>query len=506
MRYFLIVALLLSFFSCGPKTESIEEVTVEVKKPRTIVTTDGEIDDVDSFIRMLLYANEFQIEGLIYSSSMWHYKGDGKGTLFTSEMEMTKNMYGAKTDLRWPGVEWMNPLLDAYDSVYPKLSQHAEGFPTAEYLRSVVRVGNIDFEGEMEVDTEGSDFIKAKLLDEDMEPIYLQVWGGTNTIARALKSIEDQYKGTAEWKSIYKKVIDKAIIYAILDQDATYRRYIAPNWPDLKIYYNSSQFWCFAYPWKRAVPESQQYLFEGKFMGEEIINNHGPLMKQYYSYGDGQVQAGDDEHIHGDPTKLVNSQWGTFGVYDFISEGDSPAYLHLIDVGLDNLNQPQWGGWGGRLVQSTEQPNRWEDGKAVLDYNPFTDTLDATYPQIRWIEAIQQDFAARADWCVMDYADANHPPVVKPVGATRLSAKPGERLSLEVQTSDPDGDQLETKFWIYPEVGTYSGKANLSSAGNQAQVILDGTSTGQVHIIAEVKDNGVHPMTRYVRFVVEVKD
>jgi hypothetical protein len=504
---FLLAGLILvfAFSSCQSKTESVTETAPEPKRPRTIVTTDGEIDDVDSFIRMLLYANEFRIEGLIYSSSMWHYKGDGKGTLFTSEMEMTKNMYGAKTDLRWPGVEWMNPLLDAYEAVYPKLSQHADGFPTAEHLRSLVRVGNIVFEGEMEVDTEGSDFIKAKLLDDDMEPIYLQVWGGTNTIARALQSIEDQYKGTPEWENIYKKVIDKAIIYAILDQDATYRKYIAPNWPDLKIYYNSSQFWCFAYAWKRAVPESQHYLFEGKFMGDEIINNHGPLLKQYYSYGDGQFQEGDDEHIHGDSTKLVNAQWGSFGIYDFISEGDSPAFLHLIDVGLDNLNQPQWGGWGGRLVQSAEQPNRWEDGRNVLDYNPFTDTLDATYPQIRWIEAIQEDFAARADWCVMDFADANHPPVVKALGSTRLRAKAGDVLTLEVEISDPDGDQLATKFWIYKEVGTYAGDAVLTAEGNQVQVGLDASSVGQLHVVAEVKDSGVHPMTRYARFVVEVE-
>lgn len=65
MRYFLIAALCLSFFSCQPKTETVTELAPESKKPRTIVTTDGEIDDVDSFIRMLLYANEFQIEGLI---------------------------------------------------------------------------------------------------------------------------------------------------------------------------------------------------------------------------------------------------------------------------------------------------------------------------------------------------------------------------------------------------------------------------------------------------------
>ncbi|GMQ25055.1 DUF1593 domain-containing protein [Algoriphagus sp. oki45] len=504
MKYLITILTLVYMAACQSPTESMEESPENPSKPRTIITTDGEIDDVDSFIRMLLYANEFQIEGLIYSSSMWHYAGDGKGTLFTSEMEMTKNMYGAKTDLRWPGVEWMNPLLDAYEAVFPKLSQHAEGFPTAEYLRSVVRVGNIEFEGEMEKDTHGSEFIKEKLLDETTEPIYLQAWGGTNTIARALKSIEDQYKGTSKWESIYQKVIDKAIIYAILDQDATYRNYIAPNWPDLKIYYNSSQFWCFAYAWKNAVPESQHYLFEGKFMGDEIINNHGPLLKQYYSYGDGQKQEGDDEHIHGDPTRLKNAQWGTFGVYDFISEGDSPAFLHLIDVGLDNLNNPGWGGWGGRLVQSPEQPNRWEDGAGVLDYSPFKDTLDANYPQVRWVETIQQDFAARADWCVMDYKDANHAPSISAVGPTHFAASPGQKVRIEVQTSDPDGDVLETRFWVYQEVGTYPGRPELIPNGNQVEVILDPMALGMLHIIAEVRDNGDHPMTRYMRFVIEV--
>ena len=83
------------------------------ERKRTIVTTDGEIDDVDTFIRMLLYSNEFELQGLVYSSSMWHYKGDGKGTMFTSEMEWTKRLYGERTDLRWPGTRWIEELLEA---------------------------------------------------------------------------------------------------------------------------------------------------------------------------------------------------------------------------------------------------------------------------------------------------------------------------------------------------------------------------------------------------------
>ena len=41
-------------------------------------------------------------------------------------------------------------------------------------------------------DTAGSDLIKDVLLDNDPSPVYLQIWGGTNTVARTLKSIEDQ--------------------------------------------------------------------------------------------------------------------------------------------------------------------------------------------------------------------------------------------------------------------------------------------------------------------------
>ena len=54
----------------------------EPQKPRLIVTTDPELDDNNSLIRFILHADEFKVEGLVYASSCWHWKGDGKGTVF----------------------------------------------------------------------------------------------------------------------------------------------------------------------------------------------------------------------------------------------------------------------------------------------------------------------------------------------------------------------------------------------------------------------------------------
>ncbi|WP_290507063.1 hypothetical protein [Algoriphagus sp.] len=107
-------------------------------------------------------------------------------------------------------------------------------------------------------------------------------------------------------------------------------------------------------------------------------------------------------------------------------------------------------------------------------------------------------------WCISDFSDANHPPIVKALGSVRPTAQPGETLTLEIETTDPDGYELETKFWIYEEVGTYDGDATLSASGNRVTVSLDSSATGALHVIAEVKDQSVHPMTRYQRFVIQV--
>src|SRR5262245_43336436 len=156
------------------------------QKPRMILTQDGEVDDMDSFIRFLYYSNEFDIAGIIYTSSTYHYSGNGSNV----------------NPFRWTGLEWVNHYIDLYDQIRPNLIKHASGYPTADELRALYKVGNITNVGESTLVTEGSEWIKAKIMDPDTRPLYIQSWGGNNTTARALKSIQEQYQNTPDWPAV----------------------------------------------------------------------------------------------------------------------------------------------------------------------------------------------------------------------------------------------------------------------------------------------------------------
>ena len=92
----------------------------------------------------------------------------------------------------------MQKYLNAYQKVYPNLKKHDKSYPAPAYLKSVTKVGNIGYKGEMDSVTEGSELIKKKILDNDERTLYLLAWGGTNTISRALKDSEAEYKGKTQ--------------------------------------------------------------------------------------------------------------------------------------------------------------------------------------------------------------------------------------------------------------------------------------------------------------------
>ena len=146
--------------------------TGPVEKPRVIVTSDGEIDDQASMIRFLLYANECDVEAIVLSSSQYHSESHG----------------------HWAGNHWVDPDLDAYEQIYPNLLKHDPAYPTPDHLRARTAVGNVKVEGDMAEPTAGSNLIVKVLLDKtDNRPVWMQAWGGMNTIARALKTIEEDH-------------------------------------------------------------------------------------------------------------------------------------------------------------------------------------------------------------------------------------------------------------------------------------------------------------------------
>lgn len=161
------------------------------------------------------------------------------------------------------------------------------------------------------------------------------------------------------------------------------------------------------------------------------------------------------------------------------------------------------------MVQSQTNPYRWEDGNTVTDYDPYTKKQDAAYPQTRWIPVLQNDFAARADWCIKPYKQANHPPVVTLNQAHDIRVRPGQRVSLSGSATDPDGNQLGYRWWQYQEAGTYTGKVDIPNA-DQARVsfiVPTNAVAGQsIHLILEVTDNGKPALTRYQRVIATVAD
>lgn len=470
--YYLSVILIAILTSCSASNK--DKISAEDRKPRVIVTSDGEIDDQCSMIRFMLYTNECDVEGIITSSSQYHWHGHS-----------------------WAGDDWIEPDLDAYAKVYPNLIKHDTAYPTPEYLRSVTLLGNVEAEGEMDSITPGSQHIVKVLLDEsDDRPIWLQAWGGTNTIARALKTIEEEHPE----KMTY--VANKMRFFFIWEQDSTYQAYIRPRWGRYNIpTIISDQFEAIAYRWKMIQPEQMLKYFEGAWMKENILENHGPLCAHYAALENG----------------------------DFRSEGDSPAFLHTIVTGLRNMESPGWGGWGGRYVRVRE--NTWLDPVPVPGYEYpegrwYTSSawgrnsvregskttaeqrLEYFKPMWRWSDAMQNDFAARADWCVLSYEEANHPPVVELQNPLNLEVSPGENVKLSAQgTGDPDGDDLEYRWWQYREAGSYDATIEIPDAGKQKtafKVPEDAERGKTIHVICEVKDNGTPQLTRYQRVVIEI--
>lgn len=476
--------VLLAFVGMELTAGSAQEVAAEFPsasaakaKARVVVLTDieNEPDDTMSMVRLLTYSNEIDIEGLIATTSMF------------------------MTDRVAP--ESIHNVVAAYGKVRSNLLLHESGFPTEEHLNTVVKHG-LPVYGMRGVgegrNSEGSDWIIKVLEAPDERPVWVVVWGGPNTLAQALWTIQ-HVKKADEADRLYRKLR----VYTISDQDDS-GSWIRKTFPS--VFYVCSpgtNFGTATWPGiNQKIPGSDAEVISREWLAKNIQQGHGPLGAAYPDVAYGM-------------------------------EGDTPSYLSLIPNGLSDPEHPNYGGWGGRYelytmtslpgtmpatyvgpapIPPSEQETRpiWTNAEDTFR-SPIDNEVYKT-PQAtiwRWRTEFQNDFAARMCWATKPYAECNHPPVAALKTPERITVHEGEVFRLDASgSSDPDGDSLSYLWFQYPESGTYQGLVSFKPfAANMKSVPVTAPHVDKpetLHFVLKVTDKGTPPLTRYRRVIVEV--
>lgn len=457
--------------------------------PRVIVISDigNEPDDQMSLVRLLLYSNELDIEGMIATTSTWQ-----------------------KTATH---PETMRMLIQAYGQVRPNLMLNAKGWPEAAELLSRVYAGQTAYGMAATGEGKSSDGAKAilrALERDDSRPLWICLWGGANTLAQALMEL----RATRSPEEV-SRLIGKLRVSSISDQDD------AGPWI-------RQQFPALLYIGMPSTPTSGEYYF---------ATWTGISGDAYYRNG-----AGADFTTVTNEWLDANIRKGPLGKlyprFEFIMEGDTPSFLGLIDNGLNAYRRPDWGGWGGRYIYRQpygESHPIWTQGgdefARVTSQDTVTgvDGLQHVSDQAtiwRWREAFQNDFAARISWTVSDYAHASHNPVVEVNGEPgtapmEMDVNVGKPIGLDAsRSSDPDGRTLHFHWFHYAEAGSADG--NLSAVtltdAETARVtvrpdavcrppwlpLIPCTGIGTAHIILAVTSQGTPTLTSYRRIILHV--
>lgn len=480
-------------------------------RERLIVLTDmeNEPDDSQTMVRLLMYANEIDIEGLIAVTSRW-----------------------VRTAV-FP--ESIVDRIQAFGIVRENLSKHASGWPTVEHLLSVTAGGQEDFGmdgvGDDVATSLGAEIIIQAVDRDDPRPVNVAINAGSNTLAQALWVVR-QTRNEDE----VRRFASKIRVFDDSGQDNA-GAWIAHTFPDLFYARSRAQVFGLYGPTFGAGPQPYGEDTEYEWIERNIRTRHGILGALYPQrlwisppWNESHIERGasDRERIR----------------HHFTEGGGTASWLGLVNKGLFSAENIHWGGWGGRygrekehvpagqhLVDTLEanyepflmypQARDWswvhEEEVAETAFSGVTGEVVYTNedfaPIWRWRDAITRDFQARMDWCVGGPKEADHNPVVSLFGDTNRTvlharATAGEviRLDASASTADKFGE-LAFNWYFYPESGTYEGSLpDDLGAGAEIKIALPDDSAGsQIHLILEVTSQGMHvPLTSYRRVVFDV--
>lgn len=421
-------------------------------RPRVIIETDagGDPDDEQSLVRFLVYANEFDVEGIIASRP--------------------KARDGENRNPERTGLGIARRMLNAYAQCYTNLVKHDPRYPGPEQLW-MRTVAGYDTDG-------GVDLVIEAVEAKSERPVWFCNWGtdqgsAQSCLLRALDKIQRE-RGASGYA-----VFKQQLRLASADKFGAHATNTLPSFP----------LWVDTFR-----PELQGKRWYHRFSAltakaggfdieRDVRNGHGPLGQLY-------------------PTNTTH----------WLKEGDSMTFLYLVPNGLNVPEQPGWGGWAGRYGRQPGYPGKPYFWANQIDVWQGSTNRDNTLR--RWAEDLQNDFRMRMDWCVKEPTQANHPPRVtvnedSSQEPLLLTAQPGAEVTLDAAGStDPDGDTLRFDWFVYPEAGTYGGPVELRGT-NTARAVLHVPNDAQgssLHVIVAVTDSGKPPIRRYRRVVVAVPD
>ena len=135
----------------------------------------NEPDEEQQMAHLLMYANRVDLEGLIACSGKYLHA------------DRTDGRDHVRPDL-------FHKLVDGYARVVENLNAHETGWPTADYLRSIIKAGTDDYGIEAVKpgrSNEASRLIETAILKEDPRKLYIVGNAGTNTLAQALVDLDE---------------------------------------------------------------------------------------------------------------------------------------------------------------------------------------------------------------------------------------------------------------------------------------------------------------------------
>ena len=438
-------------------------------KPRLVVCTDiapadVEPDDMESMVRLMSYADLFEIEALITSVG-WNCDPYPK---------------------EW--AQYLQRVIEAYRMDVPKLMkrsgqtaflpnseeekcQFVGYWPSADYIKSRAVMGSerggIKVIGE-DNDSPGSELLIQLADEDDPRPIYVAAWGGANTLAQAIWRVK-QTRSAEE----LKRFANKFRIYTITDQDMQYNmrmdRVCSSHMWLRQEFKDDLQF-----VWDEGTWQEQCELGKRNWqLHQDNIQGKGALGREYPDY-----------------------KWGV--------EGDTPSFLYVMPNGLNDPEDPHQAGWAGyheRGLCADSLTTAWTSWQEPVI------SISVGYKTRFYPDEIN-DFMARMQWA--DEGQGNHNPQVVINGCEGLQpihiqAKAGDSIRLDASSSiDPDGDKLTFLWWQQPEIGKAKATVNPSNQSIATIHIPSEVTSDTIHIICEVHDEGPFHLVSYRRIIFEI--